>query len=156
MSDLPLWDALRRWWTNLTTVIADLASHRAKTHTAILIFGINGAITPNATQYLSPGAGPTAATPRWMKSGRSGTLKNLYVRQRVASGAAGRTDVYTVQLGGGDTALTVTLDNLVENWNTADTVACAPDNDISIKLISNNAADTSADCYATASLEFST
>lgn len=56
---------------------------------------------------------------------RSGILRNLYVQQRVASGAAGRTDIYTVRVNGADRAITCTLDNATSGEDTTHAVVVA-------------------------------
>jgi hypothetical protein len=70
----------------------------------------------------------------------------------VASGAGGRTDIYTVRVNGGATAITCTLDNAVEGFNAEDEVVVAAGDQISISLVSNNVGDTSADVTAVVEL----
>ena len=117
----------------------------------ILQFGCLGAIAAGATSYLAPGMGATQATEMKMRAPATGIIKNLYVLQRVASGAGGRTDIYTVRYGG-DTAITCTLDNTGIGHDTTHEFAVTAGDQISIKLVSNNGADTSADVVATLEL----
>jgi len=80
---------------------------------------------------------------------RTGVLRDLYVWQRVASGAAGRTDIYTVRVNGADKAITCTLDNATSGQDITHAVPVAQGDAVSIKLVSNNASDASADVTAT-------
>lgn len=123
-------------------------------HTEILQFGVAGAITPNATSYLYPGNGATTTNEPAIRVPRAGTLKNLYVYQRVASGGAGLTDIYTVRINGADTVVTCTLNNSTTGADTTNTAAVAVGDRISVKLVSNNGADTSADVGVTMEIEF--
>jgi len=123
-------------------------------HVAVYQFGIEGAITASATQYLVPGAGATSADELKLRITRAGTLKNMYVRQRVASGAGGRTDIYTARIEGANSAVTCTLDNATEGEDAANTAAIALGDDLSISLVSNDGADTSEDCFVTIEVEF--
>jgi len=123
-------------------------------HITTLQFGVEGAITANATQYLYPGNGATNANEPMLRLPRAGTLKNLYVYQRVASGGAGLTDIYTVRVAGADTAITCTLNNAQTGQDTTNTVAAAAGAQVSVKLVSNNGADTSADVAVTLEVEF--
>jgi len=117
----------------------------------ILQFGCLGAITAGATSYLAPGMGATQANEIKMRVPATGIIKNLYVLQRVSSGAAGRTDIYTVRYGG-DTAITCTLNNTAIGHDTEHEVAVTAGDQVSIKLVSNNGADTSADVVVTLEL----
>jgi len=123
-------------------------------HTEVFQFGVEGVITPNATSYLYPGNGATTTNEPAIRAPRAGTLKNLYVYQRVASGLAGRTDIYTVRINGADTAVTCTLNNATTGVDTTNTVAVAVGDQISVKLVSNDAADTSADVAVSLEIEF--
>jgi hypothetical protein len=69
--------------------------------------------------------------------------------QRVASGAAGRTDIYTVRVNAADKAITCTLDNATSGEDTTHAVPVAQGDAVSVKLVSNNASDASADVTAT-------
>jgi hypothetical protein len=115
-------------------------------------FGCLGAITPNATSYLAPGNGATQANEIRIRVTRPGVLQNLFVWQRVASGAAGRTDIYTVRVNGANTAITCTLNNQTEGSDTTNQVLVAAGDQVSISLVSNNALDTSADVVAVVEL----
>lgn len=115
-------------------------------------FGCLGAITPNGTSYLAPGNGATQTNEITIRAPRPGILKNFYIQQRVASGAGGRTDIYTVRVNGADTTITCTLDNATQGADTTHEVLVAAGDRISVKLVSNNAADTSADSIATLEL----
>ena len=123
-------------------------------HVAVYQFGVLGAINGGTTEYLTPGIGPSIATEIKLRVPRGGTLKNMYVRQRVASGAGGRTDIYTARIEGADSAVTCTLDNATEGEDAANTAVIATGNDLSISLVSNNGADTSEDCIVTIEVEF--
>ena len=114
----------------------------------VLQFGCLGAITPNGTSYLAPGNGATQLNEIRIRAPRAGILRNLYVWQRVASGAGGRTDIYTVRVDGGNTAITCTLDNVDEGADIANEVLVGAGDSISISLVSNNALDASADVIA--------
>ena len=85
---------------------------------------------------------------------RGGTLKNMYVCQRVASGGAGWTGVYTARIAGNPTTITVTLDNETDGEDTVNTAAIAAGQDLSVSLVSNNVGDTSEDCFVTIEVEF--
>jgi peptidoglycan/xylan/chitin deacetylase (PgdA/CDA1 family) len=124
-------------------------------HTQLLEFGVQGAITPNATSYPCPGGGVAAQTATEIRVpiSRAGWLKNLRVRQRVASGAAGRTDIYTVRVNGVDTALTCTLDNATVGSDLVHSAFVSPGDLVSVSLVSNNVADASADVSVTVELE---
>ena len=115
-------------------------------------FGCLGAITPNDTSYLAPGNGTTQTNEITMRAPRPGILKNLYVQQRVASGAGGRTDIYTVRVNGADKTITCTLDNATQGADITHEVLVVAGDRISIKLVSNNANDTSADSTVTLEL----
>lgn len=115
-------------------------------------FGCLGAITPDGTSYLAPGNGATQTNEIKIRVTRPGTLKNLFVKHRVASGAGGRTDIYTVRVNGADKTITCTLDNATTGSDTTHEVLVAQGDEISIKLVSNNAADTSADVVASLEL----
>jgi len=115
-------------------------------------FGCLGAITANGTSYLAPGNGATQTNEIKARVTRPGILKNLYVWQRVASGTAGYTDIYTVRVNGVDKAITCTFDNALLGSDTSHEVLVAAGDQISIKLVSNNASDTSADVVATLEL----
>jgi len=117
-----------------------------------LQFGCLGAITPNGTSYLASGNGATQTNEIRIRVPRTGILRNLYVWQRVASGAAGRTDIYTVRVNGADKAITCTLNNATTGEDTTHAVPVAAGNAVSIKLVSNNASDTSADVTASLTL----
>jgi len=114
-------------------------------HVQIIQFGVEGAITANATTYLYPGNGATTTNEPRIRIPWAGTLRHLYVYQRVASGAVGRTDIYTLRKNGVDQAITCTLNNSQTGQDTSNTVSVTTGDQISIKLVSNNAADTSAD-----------
>ena len=114
----------------------------------LLQFGCLGAIAKNATSYLAPGNGATQSNELKVRVPRTGILRNLYVWQRVASGAAGRTDTYTVRVNGADKAITCTLDNATSGEDTTHAVPVAQGDEVSIKLVSNSASDTSADVTA--------
>jgi hypothetical protein len=116
-------------------------------HTQLLFYGVQGVITPNATSYPCPGGGVAAQTANEIQIpiSRRGWLKNLRVRQRVASGAAGRTDIYTVRVNGVATNITCTLDNALEGSDLTHSAVVNPGDRVGISLVSNNAADTSAD-----------
>jgi hypothetical protein len=103
----------------------------------------------NGTSYLAPGNGSTQTNEITVRVPRAGILKNLHVQQRVASGAGGRTDVYTVRVNGADKAITCTLDNAISGQDSAHVVPVAQGDAVSIKLVSNDAADASADVTAT-------
>ena len=115
-------------------------------------FGCLGAITTNSTSYLAPGNGATQANEISMRAPRPGILKNLYIQHRVASGAGGRTDIYTVRVNSADKTITCTLDNATQGSDTTHEVLVAAGDRISIKLVSNNASDASADVVATLEL----
>jgi len=115
-------------------------------------FGCLGAITANGTSYLAPGNGATQTNEIKVRVPRPGILKNLYVWQRVASGAGGRTDIYTVRVNGVDKTITCTLDNATEGSDTTNEVLVAAGDQASIKLVSNNSSDTSEDVVATLEL----
>ena len=83
-----------------------------------------------------------------MRVPRAGILKNLHVQQRVASGAAGRTDIYTVRVNGADKAITCTLDNATTGEDTTHAVPVAQGDAVSIKLVSNSNQDASEDVSA--------
>lgn len=123
----------------------------------LLEFGVQGVITPNATSYPCPGGALAAATANEIKIpvSRGGWLKNLRVRQRVASGAGGRTDIYTVRVNGVDTDLTCTLDNATVGSDLTNHVYKIEGDEVSVKLVSNNVADVSADVSVTVELELS-
>lgn len=118
----------------------------------VLQFGCLGAIGAGATSYLAPGNGPTQANEIRVRVSRPGILRNLYVWQRVASGVGGRTDIYTVRVNGANTAITCTLDNAVEGADIVNEVVVAAGDQVSISLVSNNGADTSADVSAVVEL----
>ena len=111
----------------------------------ILQFGCLGAITANGTSYLAPGNGATQLNEIRVRVSRPGILRNLFAWQRVASGAAGRTDIYTVRVNGANTGITCTLDNAVEGADIVNEVLVAAGDQVSIRLVSNNVGDTSAD-----------
>jgi len=115
-------------------------------------FGCLGAITPNATSYLAPGNGTTQTNEIRVRVPRPGILKNLFVWQRVGSGAAGRTDIYTVRVNGVDEGITCTLNNATEGSEPWTEVLVAAGDQVSIKLVSNDAADASADVIAVVEL----
>jgi|GEM_PF-907554 len=115
----------------------------------LLQFGCLGAITSNGTSYLAPGNGSTQTNEIKVRVPRAGILKNLHVQQRVASGASGRTDIYTVRVNGADKAITCTLDNATSGEDTTHAVPVAQGDAVSIKLVSNDASDASADVSAT-------
>ncbi|MGC9444008.1 MAG: hypothetical protein ACP5E9_03625 [Candidatus Methanospirareceae archaeon] len=79
---------------------------------------------------------------------RAGIIKDLHVQQRIASGAAGRTDIYTVRVNGADKAITCTLDNATSGEDTTHAVPLAQGDAVSIKLVSNDASDASEDVAA--------
>ncbi len=72
----------------------------------------------NGTSYLAPGNGSTQTNEITVRVPRASILRNLYIQQRVASGAAGRTDIYTVRVNGADKAMTCTLDNATTGEDT--------------------------------------
>jgi len=114
----------------------------------MLQFGCLGAITANGTSYLAPGNGSTQTNELTVHVPRAGILRNLHVQQRVASGAGGRTDSYTVRVNGADKAITCTRDNATAGEDTTHAVAVAQGDAVSIKLVSNDVADASADVSA--------
>ena len=114
----------------------------------LLQFGCLGAITANGTSYLAPGNGSTQTNEITMRVPRAEILKNLHVQQRVASGAAGTTDIYTVRVNGADKAITCTLDNATTGEDITHAVAVAQGDAVSIMLVSNDAADASEDVAA--------
>ncbi|MGC9445386.1 MAG: hypothetical protein ACP5E9_10755, partial [Candidatus Methanospirareceae archaeon] len=114
----------------------------------LLQFGCLGAITVNGTSYLAPGNGSTQANEISVRVPRAGILRNLYVQQRVASGAAGRTDIYTVRVNGADKAITCTLDNSTSGEDTTHAVPVERGDAVSVKLVSNDGADASEDVSA--------
>lgn len=118
---------------------------------AILVFSVQGAITANATSYLLPGGGVAAQSANELKITvpRAGILRNLYISQRVASGTAGITDVYTVRINGIDKTITCTLDNATTGSDTTHHEAVSIADLVSISLVSNDASDASADVVAT-------
>jgi hypothetical protein len=118
-------------------------------HELMLQFGCLGAITANGTSYLAPGNGATQTNELKVRVPRTGILRNLFIWQRVASGASGRTDIYTVRVNGADKTITCTLDNATSGQDTTHAVPVAAGDALSIKLVSNNASDTSADVTAT-------
>jgi hypothetical protein len=79
---------------------------------------------------------------------RAGILRNLYIQQRVASGAAGRTDIYAVRVNGADKAITCTLYNATSGEDITHAVLVAEGDSVSIKLVSNDALDASEDVSA--------
>jgi hypothetical protein len=107
-----------------------------------------GAITANGTSYLAPGNGSTQMDEIKVRVPRAGVLKNLHIHQRIASGAAGRTDIYTVRVNGADKAITCTLDNATTGEDTTHALPVAQGDAVSIKLVSNDASDGSADVAA--------
>ncbi len=119
----------------------------------MLLFGCTGAITPNATSYLVPGNGVAHAAEIQLRVPRDGIIGVLYVAQRVASGAGGRTDIYTVRVNGANTDITCTLDNATEGEDGSTYIphiwTVYEGDKISIQLISNDAGDTSEDVVAT-------
>ena len=123
-----------------------------RTFDKVFQFGCLGAVGVGATSYLAPGMAATQATEIKARVPHSGILKNLYVSQRVASGAGGRTDIYTVRINGADKTITCTLDNVLLGADTTHTEAVVAGDEISIKLVSNNGADTSVDVVATLEL----
>jgi hypothetical protein len=127
----------------------------ANNHVFGVQFGVAGVITPNATTYLYPGNGITTTNEPRIAAPRTGTLKNMYIFQRLASGNAGRTDVYTVRVNGVDTTIICTLNNATSGNDTTNTKAVAAGDQISIKLVSNNALDASADVGVSLEIEFS-
>ena len=116
-------------------------------------FGCLGAITPNVTTYLAPGNGVTQVNEIKVRTTHAGLLNSLFVSQRVASGTAGTTEVYTVRVNGVNTAITCTLNNANLGSDITHSVYVIAGAEISIKVVSNNAVDTSADM--TASVEIS-
>jgi len=99
--------------------------------------------------YLAPGNGSTQTNEISVRVPRAGVLRNLYLQQRVASGAGGRTDSYTVRVNGADKTITCTLDNSTTGEDTTHAVSVAQGDAVSIKLVSNDAADASEDVNAT-------
>ncbi len=73
-------------------------------------------------------------------------------RTRISSGASGRTDIYTGRVNGADKAITCTLDNATTGQDTTHAVPLAAGDAVSIKLVSNNASDASADVTASLTL----
>ena len=102
----------------------------------------------NGSSYLAPGNGSTQTNEIMVRVPRAGILKNLHVQQRVASGSAGRTDVYTVRVNGADKAITCTLDNATSGEDTTHAVPVVQGDGVSIKLVSNDVADASEDVSA--------
>ena len=123
-----------------------------RTFDKVFQFGCLGAVGAGATSYLAPGMGATQATEIKARVPHAGILKNLYVSQRVASGAGGRTGIYTVRVNAADKAITCTLDNVLLGSDTTNEVIVAAGDEVGIKLVSNNGADTSADVVATLEL----
>ena len=115
-------------------------------------FGCLGAISAGGTSYLAPGNGASQTNEIKVRAPRPGILKNLYVWQRVASGLAGRTDIYTVRVNGVNTTITCTLDNATTGSDITHTVLVAAGDQISVMLVSNDTTDTSADIVATLEL----
>ena len=124
-------------------------------HNELLFYGVQGAITPNVTSYPCPGGGVAAQTANEiaMPINKRGWLKNLRVRQRVASGAGGRTEVYTIRVNGAATDLTCTLDNVLVGADLVNSVVVNPGDRVSTSLVSNNAGDTSADVEVSVELQ---
>lgn len=124
-------------------------------YTQLLEFGVQDVITPNATSYPCPGGGLAAQTATEIRIpiSRDGWLKNLRVRQRVASGGAGLTDIYTVRINGVNTGLTCTLDNVTVGSDLVNNARVDEGDEVSVSLVSNNVADVSADVSVTVELE---
>ena len=140
------------WHVWRSTSAFQLSNFNPNQFDKLFQFGCLGAITPNGTSYLAPGNGATQANEIKARVPRPGILKNLYVWQRVASGLAGRTDIYTVRVNGVDTTITCTLNNAITGSDITHSKLVAAGGQISIKLVSNDAADTSADVVATLEL----
>ena len=70
----------------------------------------------------------------------------------MASGLAGRTDIYTVRVNGVNTTITCTLDNTLIGSDTVHTALVAAGDQISVILVSNDVADASTDIVATLEL----
>ncbi|MBA7652178.1 hypothetical protein ES703_60008 [subsurface metagenome] len=119
---------------------------------AQLQFGCLGAITPNDTSYLAPSNGATQVNEIRVRVTRPGVLKNLFIKQRVASGGAGWTDIYTVRVNGVNKSITCTLDNATEGSDVTNEELVAAGDQVSIRLVSNNVGDTSADVVASLEL----
>ncbi|MBA7652177.1 hypothetical protein ES703_60007 [subsurface metagenome] len=83
---------------------------------------------------------------------RPGILRNLFVWQRLASGGAGWTDIYTVRVNGANKSITCTLDNATEGSDTTNEELVAAGDQVSISLVSNNVGDASTDVVATLEL----
>jgi hypothetical protein len=145
-----LGDSARHVWRS--TSAFQLSNFNPNQFDKLLQFGCLGAITANGTSYLAPGNGATQANEIKARIPRPGILKNLYVWQRVASGLAGRTDIYTIRVNGVDTTITCTLNNATTGSDITHSELIAAGDQISIKLVSNDAADTSADVVATLEL----
>jgi photosystem II stability/assembly factor-like uncharacterized protein len=110
-----------------------------------LQFGCLGIITPNGTSYLAPGNGATQLNEIKVPVMRSGLLKRLFAWQRVPSGAAGITDIYTVRVNGVNTAITCTLENATAGSDVAHSKLVAAGDLVSVSLVSNSVLDASAD-----------
>lgn len=136
-------------------VFDELIGSKHGVKTQLLEFGVQGEITPNATSFPCAGGGLAAQTANEIKIpiSRNGFLKNLRVRQRLASGGAGLTDIYTVRVNGVDTDLTCTLDNETVGSDLVHNVHVVKGDEISTKLVSNNAGDVSADVSVSVELE---
>ena len=122
------------------------------TYDKIFQFGCIDLVNANATSYLFPGAADGYSEEATIRAPHSGTLRNLYIQQRVASGASGRTDIYTVRVNATNTSITCTLDNATQGSDTTHNASISAGDRISIKIVSNNASDTSADIIATLEL----
>jgi hypothetical protein len=117
-----------------------------------LQFGVLGTIQAGGTCYPAPGNGAKQTNEIVIRVPRPGLLKNLYVWQRVASGAGGRTDIYTVRVNGGNTTITCTLNNATTGSDVTHSYLVAAGDRVSISLVSNNGSDTSADVTASVEL----
>jgi hypothetical protein len=117
-------------------------------HELMLQFGCLGAITANGTSYLAPGNGSTQSNElkiRVPRPGSSGTSTYGGASRPVQPTAP---ISYTVRVNGVDTVITCTLDNATSGQDITHAVPIAQGDAISIKLVSNNAADASADVTA--------
>lgn len=113
-----------------------------------LQFGCIGDIISNDTSYLAPGNGKAQKNEVAVRVPVAGRLKNFYVQHREASGKAGRTDIYTIRINSVNTSLTCTLDNQTQGQDTVHEVAVVAGDSVSVMLVSNSAADKSADVTA--------
>ena len=82
-----------------------------KNHVQTFFFGIIGNVTGAETSYPQPGSAPSWTAAKngiYLSLTRGGTLKGLWVGAKTAPGGS-VVDTITVQVDGGDTAITCTL-----------------------------------------------